>query len=269
MAAVLPQTINSPPHFGQSTYQQNSTPPSNNVSPSNHSSYLHARQVRQPKQPLYIPAVYRPTEISVSRQSSITPPRSANNSVDSNASNPIKFNLPSSPPLSPDEGSERSFAPWGQGSISRVVTDEWNDDALGAVTGAPTRNHWKPDSSTGTCTSPSCAQPFTFFARRHHCRRCGNIYCSSHTPHAVPLDQEARFHPEGTPQRACDSCYSDYRTWRMSRTSRTNSVTSKGSSETTTMPVGVPILRDSDEQNQQNVAGSVAQSFGYSQWSTF
>lgn len=141
--APQPQAIHSPTHFGQPTYQQNSTPPSNNVSPTSHTSYLHARQVRQPKQPLYIPAVYRPTEVSVSRQNSLTPPRSANSSVDRNTVDPIKFNMPNSPPISPDEDSERSFAPWGQTSISRVVSDEWNEEALGVVTGAPTRNHWK------------------------------------------------------------------------------------------------------------------------------
>lgn len=141
--AQQPQAIFSPPLHGQPTYQQNSTPPSNNVSPTNHSTYLHARQVRQPKQPLYIPAVYRPTEAAASRHNSVTPPRSANNSVDSTKEGALKFTLPQSPPLSPDEDIERSFYPWGQASISRVVTDEWNDDALGAVTGAPTRNHWK------------------------------------------------------------------------------------------------------------------------------
>lgn len=141
--ARQPQAIFSPPHHGQPTYRQNSTPPSNNVSPTNHSTYLHARQVRQPKQPLYIPAVYRPTEAAASRHNSVTPPRSANNSVDSTKEGALKFTLPQSPPLSPDEDIERSFYPWGQASISRVVTDEWNDDALGAVTGAPTRNHWK------------------------------------------------------------------------------------------------------------------------------
>lgn len=140
--AQQPQNIHSPPNYGLPTYQRTSTPPSNNVSPSNHSTYIHARQVRQPKQPLYIPAVYRPTEISLSRQASLTPPRSANNSVDSNNDAP-KFDLPSSPPLSPDDASETSFAPWGSASISRVVTDEWNEDVLGSVTGAPTRNHWK------------------------------------------------------------------------------------------------------------------------------
>jgi len=143
--AHYPQTILSPPHFGQPTYNQNSTPPSNNVSPNSHTTYLHARQMRQPKQPLYIPAVYRPTEVSMSRHSSLTPPRSANNSMDICNMDSVSFTMPNSPPISPaeDMSSESSFTPWGQASISRVVTDEWNENALGIVTGAPTRNHWK------------------------------------------------------------------------------------------------------------------------------
>lgn len=146
--AQPPQNIiYSPPHnYGQTTYQQHSTPPSNNVSPTNNPTYFHARQVRQPKQPLYIPAAYRPTEVS-SRQSSLTPPRSAHNSMDSTNSAAIKFVMPNSPPLSPEEDPERAYAPWGQATISRVVTDEWNEDALGSVTGAPTRNHWKVSHS--------------------------------------------------------------------------------------------------------------------------
>lgn len=27
--------------------------------------------------------------------------------------------------------------------LSRIVTEEWNDEMLGRVTGAPSRNHWK------------------------------------------------------------------------------------------------------------------------------
>jgi hypothetical protein len=34
----------------------------------------------------------------------------------------------------------------------------------------------------------------------------------------VPLDQEARFHPEGTPSRACDQCYTAYQRWEETRT---------------------------------------------------
>ncbi|GAB7349694.1 hypothetical protein MBLNU459_g0438t1 [Dothideomycetes sp. NU459] len=148
--AQAPQPLHSPTYIYQQQQQQpyynhnsaRSTPPSNNVSPTNHHSHLHARQMRQPKQPLYIPAVLRPTELPCSRQTSLTPPRSAHSSLDSTR-DPAKFAGVSSLPVSPASEDDRAFAPWGQGSISRVVTDEWNDEPLGSVTGAPTRNHWK------------------------------------------------------------------------------------------------------------------------------
>ena len=61
-------------------------------------------------------------------------------------------------------------------------------------------------------------------ARRHHCRRCGDIFCNQHSLRGVPLDQEARFHPDGNIDRACDNCWADYKTWRRARKSRANSV---------------------------------------------
>lgn len=145
--AQAPHALHSPtpiyqhqPHYSYHSAQ--STPPSNNVSPTSHHSHLHARQMRQPKQPLYIPAVLRPTELPCSRQTSLTPPRSAHSSMDINREQ-VRFAGIASLPISPASDDERAFAPWGTGSISRVVTDEWNDEPLGSVTGAPTRNHWK------------------------------------------------------------------------------------------------------------------------------
>ena len=82
--AQQPQPLHSPTNIyaAQPQYGNSTTPPSNYVSPSNRSAHLHAKQVRQPKQPLYIPAVLRPTELPGSRQASLTPPRSANSSMD-------------------------------------------------------------------------------------------------------------------------------------------------------------------------------------------
>jgi hypothetical protein len=40
----------------------------------------------------------------------------------------------------------------------------------------------------------------------------------------VPLDQDARFHPEGVPSRACDLCWSAYQRWEEARTERLNKI---------------------------------------------
>lgn len=38
------------------------------------------------------------------------------------------------------------------------------------------RQSWMADSSVVSCTK--CDRPFTLFLRRHHCRRCGRIFCA-------------------------------------------------------------------------------------------
>jgi FYVE zinc finger len=75
----------------------------------------------------------------------------------------------------------------------------------------------QPDPASPTCDSTSCQKTFTFFQRRHHCRRCGSIFCSEHSLRQVPLDQHARFHPLAPSFRACDDCYRDFRVWDAKR----------------------------------------------------
>lgn len=80
------------------------------------------------------------------------------------------------------------------------------------------------DSASPSCDSPTCRSSFGLFLRRHHCRHCGHVFCSSHTPHVVPLDQDARFHPEGVPSRACDLCWLAFQRWEESRSERLNKI---------------------------------------------
>ncbi len=51
----------------------------------------------------------------------------------------------------------------------------------------------QPDSSVQECDLTVCARLFSLFTRRHHCRRCGGIFCAEHSSFFVPLDQHARF----------------------------------------------------------------------------
>ncbi|KAK3839733.1 MAG: hypothetical protein J3R72DRAFT_447461 [Linnemannia gamsii] len=88
-----------------------------------------------------------------------------------------------------------------------------NDAHSNAI--GPSRAHWKPDSSTQVCTWPGCLREFGFFDRRHHCRRCGDIFCSAHCSKAVPLDQALDFNPAmGVTSRACTGCYEAYEQWQ-------------------------------------------------------
>lgn len=63
---------------------------------------------------------------------------------------------------------------------------------------APGHNHqqnlpgsvpsWQPDSEATRC--PICDVHFTFFCRKHHCRKCGRIICASCSPHRLPVPRQ-------------------------------------------------------------------------------
>ncbi|PGH03197.1 hypothetical protein GX51_04232 [Blastomyces parvus] len=179
-----------------------------------HQLHLQSRQLRPPKSPLYVPAVLRRTE-RPTKPSPLTPPRSVHGSLDSLDDQPENAG-----PITRSSTFESV-----KSAVSKRAEDEWlKDENLGEVTGSPTREHWKADSASPTCDSPTCRSFFGLFLRRHHCRHCGHVFCYSHTLHMVPLDQNARFHPDGIPSRACDLCWSAYRRWDKARTTRLNEI---------------------------------------------
>ncbi|KAL5354410.1 Zn finger protein [Pseudogymnoascus australis] len=166
----------------------------------------HTRQLRPQKSPLYVPAVLRPSRPPRRKTGTgtLTPP-STNDGLDSPAL------------LRSDSDNGK----WGLGRL--MDSSEWRGKPLGRVTDLPSRDHWKPDSDASICDAPSCTRTFSYFTRRHHCRRCGNIFCDTHSPHLVPLDQNASFHPLGHRSRACEFCWSECKGWEVSRSSRSGS----------------------------------------------
>lgn len=64
------------------------------------------------------------------------------------------------------------------------------------------------------CDHSTCRRTFSYFIRRHHCRRCGNIFCDFHSSFEVPLDESANYNPRGVPVRACAHCHSRFKEWR-------------------------------------------------------
>lgn len=216
-----PQTELSPPAtylYGKGVNAPSSTmppptPPSNNDAPANptfdhnrptSSDFprypVHIRQLRPPRQPLYIPAALRPTELPA-RPKDIpnrprapdTPPASKDNSFDS-----AKGTSASTENIYPRLSTGRE----GQSlddlvrSLGRAATNESLEEQLPEVTGPPSTGHWKPDALAIACAV--CHQTFTWFFRRHHCRKCGQVVCHQDSKNTVPLDQRAQFHPDST-----------------------------------------------------------------------
>ncbi|KAJ6573883.1 FYVE zinc finger-domain-containing protein [Mycena vulgaris] len=83
---------------------------------------------------------------------------------------------------------------------------------------------WKPDSHAAHCDNFYCRVPFAVFERRHHCRKCGGVFCAPctarttslldasnlaflHPPRNTPL---AAFESPASPiitARVCDDCF--------------------------------------------------------------
>eukprot|EP01103_Thecamoeba_quadrilineata_P013550 TRINITY_DN3796_c0_g1_i2.p1 TRINITY_DN3796_c0_g1~~TRINITY_DN3796_c0_g1_i2.p1 ORF type:complete len:262 (+),score=28.21 TRINITY_DN3796_c0_g1_i2:27-788(+) len=63
------------------------------------------------------------------------------------------------------------------------------------------RPDWVPDSSAKQCNN--CSSEFTFANRRHHCRKCGQIFCAKCTANKIQLS-DLRYHD---PVRVCESCF--------------------------------------------------------------
>ncbi|KAK3939902.1 vacuolar segregation protein pep7 [Diplogelasinospora grovesii] len=205
---------------------------SGNVSPTSPKNY-----VTRHAPPMYMPAVLRPTEF------------------------PSKAPLPK-PKVNPQrDAEERSLRPnssylslaglGGFGRLSRRSTGDsgkcvdgnWNLDMFPKPTGLPTRKHWKPDQEAAVCDDATCIRHFSYFTRRHHCRRCGNIFCDSHSVYVIPLDQDANYNPRGIPSRSCAHCYSQFKVWRSRTNSQSSSLSSSqdggriGNGEVPTTPI--------------------------------
>ncbi|KAG0000607.1 hypothetical protein BGZ79_005735 [Entomortierella chlamydospora] len=130
--------------------------------------------------------------------------------------------LSSSPNEGAKSGSNGAWSSTRQRISSAPLTSTYrssrDNDSLSSVSSnftGPGRAHWKPDSSTNFCTWPGCRLEFSLFDRRHHCRKCGDIFCSTHCSKEVPLDQTLDFNPsKGIMSRACVGCFEAYEQWQ-------------------------------------------------------
>lgn len=59
---------------------------------------------------------------------------------------------------------------------------------------------WRPDSETNNCTECGCQ--LSFFVRKHHCRGCGNIFCSDCLSNRIIIKNISQ-----KPCKVCSSCF--------------------------------------------------------------
>ncbi|KAF2621468.1 hypothetical protein BU25DRAFT_238208 [Macroventuria anomochaeta] len=210
------------------------------------------QSIRPAKQALGVPAALRRTERPIKQ----SPPKHDSACASPNGGWAVNGGFPSM-----NDGAATPVSQVNHEDMHSI----YNEMPMSPIAGPITRNHWQADSSTPTCSAPSCQAPFGLFNRRHHCRKCGGIFCAQDSSKHVRLDELARFHPEGEWHRACDRCHSSFREWEHLRLSRSNSESSS-SSGAGALPVQAPVAAKRPEAR----VGSLAQSFqGAWNWSTF
>ena len=108
----------------------------------------------------------------------------------------------SPPPLSHDRGSAfhnrapLSSVPGTSGSFLADINQrplprlpQGGDDAAHH----PRLPRWQPDEDTSEC--PICGAAFTFWYRKHHCRKCGRVVCANCSPHRITIPKHYIVHP--------------------------------------------------------------------------
>ncbi|KJE96929.1 hypothetical protein CAOG_09048 [Capsaspora owczarzaki ATCC 30864] len=91
----------------------------------------------------------------------------------------------------------------GQAPQAHVALQQ-QQDSMPVVTKA----HWKPDALATRCPQPGCGVSFSLLERRHHCRKCGDIYCEKHVKFEMRLNAQAKPDPQrGVLCSVCQFCF--------------------------------------------------------------
>lgn len=73
------------------------------------------------------------------------------------------------------------------------------EDFIKKVKRNENKDHWIEDEQCGTCNE--CGRRFSTFLRKHHCRVCGQIFCSKCVSKQVTISNNE------TPVKVCDFCH--------------------------------------------------------------
>ncbi|CAJ0644988.1 684_t:CDS:2 [Entrophospora sp. SA101] len=66
---------------------------------------------------------------------------------------------------------------------------------------------WVEDDEVSTCQQPGCDVNFNLWNRRHHCRRCGYIFCNTHSAYSMLLFPDGSEDWGGVWSRVCGKCF--------------------------------------------------------------
>eukprot|EP01135_Chromosphaera_perkinsii_P011266 Nk52_evm47s2367 gene=Nk52_evmTU47s2367 len=104
-----------------------------------------------------------------------------------------------------DDSRRQSRVSKGLSESSTASNSSWT--GWGNGTGI-SKEHWADDNDVDGCMARNCDLKFGLLRRRHHCRRCGKIFCAKHSNFVLPLNENAEVDlDDGTPVRVCFMCH--------------------------------------------------------------
>ncbi|ABN65416.2 Zn finger protein [Scheffersomyces stipitis CBS 6054] len=192
------------------------------------------QQIKGFRSPMYVPAVLRMSTLSTVSPTNSNTSGSNPNSPNELSTSPkngthyehdhLNLNEPAATPRSSSRASVKSFDSGISVESSSSTTNQPGSSPFLSLLGKngnpesyifrapPTRKHWVKDEAVLKCGMPFCSKVFNFFERRHHCRKCGGIYCKEHTSHYLYINHLAQFTTggRGTLSKVCDLCIEEY-----------------------------------------------------------
>ena len=86
-------------------------------------------------------------------------------------------------------------------------------------------DHWCKDEGSESCTD--CGVKFTIYERRHHCRSCGKLFCSSCSQYQSEIEK-LNIHDK---VRVCKTCYDELNGGSKAERKRTKRMSEKSDSK--------------------------------------
>ncbi len=86
---------------------------------------------------------------------------------------------------------------------------------MAQTSGEPDKSFWVKDSYVNNCSA--CRKAFSMTIRKHHCRNCGEIFCSDCSSKQIQLTHLG--YPPNTFHRVCESCFTQRTVMEMNNSS--------------------------------------------------
>ncbi|XP_071949903.1 uncharacterized protein [Antedon mediterranea] len=95
-----------------------------------------------------------------------------------------------------------------QGKVDTLLRQHETGDKGEDWASEITKLHWISGVERSKCVNRTCAKNFNITRRKHHCRKCGEVFCKSCLRYQRKLSSLAEYDPNGRMYQVCEVCFS-------------------------------------------------------------